>query len=244
MVVPFGEPGMVGIVGPPAELTKYRPALVLIAVGYTVVIVVGLAGGWCTNSLSYIFVIAVSLLMACKPNDCLGQCVGPLTLLSSILLLFDVVPILLMFLPKALGTSASTAFLSTFFSTSCPSEVLATISGGSEEDPIKMWTTNGTAIYLLGYQVNAHGRRVMTLFLLPVDPCSWQSVLRNASLLGGVLMDCLALFVSSQMRKSVQLGGLLSGDIANPIRGSVSMEDTGRPGRFQPFQGQPQALDA
>lgn len=236
MVLPTGVVGGLGVV-PPAELTKFKPALIFVGVGYLVTIVVGLVGGIFSNALSYVCVVVIALFMAFRPRDCLGQCVVPLTLFSGILLLFDTLNLGLLIVQDSFS-------FGTFFSTYCPTDETSYLGTDGAGNTIPI-IVNATTYYL---QPNdpITGERIYVD--VERQRCSWQTVLQKCSLIGGVILDCLSLLLGSQMWKAWQLfaeGG--AGLVANeaPPGGGPAGGPRGADARqrFTPFQGQPQALN-
>lgn len=90
MVMPMPDPGMAQ--GNP-ELDKYKPLLVLIAVGYFGVFIMTSTAGAMSNSISYVFIIIAAVLMVMRP-DCMGQCVVMITVFAAMTFFLDAVNVL------------------------------------------------------------------------------------------------------------------------------------------------------
>merc|ERR1719183_2073242 len=86
-----GGLGGMGPLPPPPQLLKFRGALLALAAGYFVVLILGLVAGSLSSGLSYLFVFVAALLMALRAPACMGQCLMPFLLFAVVTLFFDVI---------------------------------------------------------------------------------------------------------------------------------------------------------
>mmetsp|Transcript_44034 Transcript_44034/g.82324 ORF Transcript_44034/g.82324 Transcript_44034/m.82324 type:complete len:249 (+) Transcript_44034:75-821(+) len=232
---------------PPAELLRYKPALYLIVVGYTVVLLMSLFAGAFSADLNYVFVLVAAASMASRSEQCMNTCIVPFFLLAFISLFFDAVNVVSLLAAPYPGAG-------NMFSNDCPKALEAVLR-------------KNTTIYLAHAAVNETAEYIVpadTKVDLPRNLCSDRWIVSNVALLFSVLLDFLATRLGYRMVKTsielmqgpgqgqgqglgqqlmmAQQGGFQGGDAGDGGAGGPARQSRG-PG-FQPFQGSGQTLSA
>lgn len=205
---PMGAP-----LPPPAELLNFKGPLLATAIGYIVVIVIGLAGYAIANSLFYIFIATILMLMACKSQTYIGQCVIPMMLLSGLTLFVDTVKLI-----TVLGEPPG---MSHYLSTNC-----------SEAETHRMFEFQTSLVIVNDAQYSFPDDAELTI---TQNRCGHGWMLTNLSGLLGCFCDLAAVLIACRMWKAARplVGGLgPAAGAGQPFIGGPAGPGASGPGDF------------
>jgi len=241
-------PGLGQALPPPAELLRYKNALLILASLYAAILVAGIAVGGMANAIFYVLILVSMLLMALKSDTCMSQCVMPFVMLTMLLVFNDALVTLSFFWREYPPASA-------IFSSDCPRLRPVTII----QDTIVHLKDKVPAVCNESYTI-ASGTKVD----IKENACDQMSVIRHVLQFIVMAVDVIAVVVSWRMLKTAlnlgadQLAGfgqpmMPPGGVAGPGGlgpggggpGGMGTPGAGNPaqrGDFQAFQGSGQTL--
>jgi len=233
-------PGMGQALPPPAELLRYKNALLILASLYAAILVAGIAVGGMANAIFYVLILVSMLLMALKSDTCMSQCMMPFVLLTLLLVFNDALVTLSFFWRDYPPASA-------IFSSDCPRQLPVTII----QDTIVHLKDNVPAVCNKSYTIPKDTR-----VDIEENACDQMSVIRHVLQFVVMAVDVIAVVVSRRILKTALgaapdfgqqlvppggvagLGGMGPGGIGRPGAGNT----VGQRGDFQAFQGSGQTL--
>lgn len=200
MVVPLAVTSGEADVMPPEESRMYRMLLGGLAVGYFIVIVMGLVSGSVDNCINDIFVCVVAGLIAQDARR-VGQCSILFAIFACIVTIFNVIQFIGLLTAKNTIEGPGSEFI---FSFDCSYDVMVDIAQATNVTR----TSDGQDITLpQGYKgLQFHFDHM----------CNWQWVVGNVSTLLSLLLDVLASVIGCKLWQRVRSrvggdGGLLQG---------------------------------
>ncbi|CAK0819024.1 unnamed protein product [Prorocentrum cordatum] len=215
MVVPLAVTSGAADVMPPEESRTYRMLLGGLAVGYFIVIVMGLVSGSVDNVINDIFVCVVAAAIAQDARR-VGQCSIMFAIFACLVTIFNVIQFIGLLSAKNTIESPGASYL---FSLDCPYDVTLKVGQATNVTV----TSDGRQITLpQNYDgVQFHFEHM----------CNWRWVVGNVSTLLSLLLDLLASAIGCKLWRTVRGGvggdgGLLQG----PGGGMPGMPPAGGPG--------------